>query len=173
MTVQDKVRVNSCCCRWSLRFGTLFTGFLGIILSIATILLILLADMEIRMVIVDIFSKTVTRIIVIINLFMTIFISSLLIYGAWKKKRFLMLPWIVLGLMIAIGLLISIFYTAISHMINISIWGGVLWLVIGLIVFVIYVYLWVVVLSYHRQLKDDKLKGKIDPYGRPYNYSRA
>lgn len=54
------------------------------VLSIATILLILLADMEIRMVIVDIFSQTVTRIIVIINLFMTIFISSLLIYGAWK-----------------------------------------------------------------------------------------
>lgn len=44
-----------------------------------------------------------------------------------------MMPWVVLGIMIAIGLLVSVIYTAVVFFIDEFVLTGVLWLVFGLI----------------------------------------
>jgi len=50
-----------------------------------------------------------------------------------QKNTFMMLPWVVLGLMLAIALLVSVLYTAIMFFINSEVLNGILWLVFGLI----------------------------------------
>lgn len=44
-----------------------------------------------------------------------------------------MMPWVVLGIMIAIGLLISVIYTAVKVFIDGYVLTGILWLVFGLL----------------------------------------
>lgn len=44
-----------------------------------------------------------------------------------------MMPWVVLGIMIAIGLLVSVIYTAVVFFIDEFVLTGVLWLIFGLI----------------------------------------
>lgn len=43
------------------------------------------------------------------------------------------MPWVVLGLMLAIGLLISVIFNAVVYYIDGFVLGGTLWLVIGLL----------------------------------------
>nr|XP_012153191.1 PREDICTED: uncharacterized protein LOC100883083 [Megachile rotundata] len=108
---------------------------------------------------------------------MTILISTLLIVGVLKRNTFMMIPWVVLGIILAVGLLVSVIYTSIMFFVNHEVINGVLWLVLGLVAvgllfLVIYTYLWLVVYSYFQQLRYDKMSSKIGPYGRPYNYRR-
>lgn len=44
-----------------------------------------------------------------------------------------MMPWVVLGLMLAIGLLISVIYNAVVYFIDGYVLGGTLWIVVGLL----------------------------------------
>jgi hypothetical protein len=44
-----------------------------------------------------------------------------------------MLPWVILGIMLAIGLLISVIYTAVVFFIDGFILAGALWLLFGLL----------------------------------------
>lgn len=44
-----------------------------------------------------------------------------------------MMPWVVLGITIAIGLLISVIYTAVVFFIDAFYLAGLLWLIFGLI----------------------------------------
>ncbi|XP_008544381.1 uncharacterized protein LOC103569071 [Microplitis demolitor] len=168
----EKLQVNSCCGCFSLKTGTLFTGICGIILSIITLILLFTVNMELKMIVLDILDKSIIKIIFAINLCMTILISTLLIVGALKKNTFMMLPWVVLGIMLAIGALVSVLYTSIASMVNHKILNGVLSLIIGLIFVAIYTYLWVVVYCYFQQLRMEKMNVKVGPYGRPYNYRR-
>lgn len=82
---------------------------------------------------------------------MTILISLLMIIGVVKvsgghtpafkeyysflfqRNHYLMMPWVVLGIMIAIGLLISVIYTAVKVFIDGYVLTGILWLVFGLL----------------------------------------
>lgn len=52
----------------------------------------------------------------------------------FQRNHYLMVPWVVLGIMIAIGLLISVIYTGIVFFIDGYVLTGVLWLIFGLIV---------------------------------------
>lgn len=45
----------------------------------------------------------------------------------------MMLPWVVLGLILVVGLLVSVLYTSIMFFVNHAVINGILWLVIGLI----------------------------------------
>ncbi|PBC30656.1 uncharacterized protein LOC107997203 [Apis cerana] len=166
------MQLTTCCKCYSLKTGTLFTGILGIVLSIISLILIFTLNVEWKTILIDIVDQSIVRIIFAINLCMTILISTLLIVGALKKKTFLMLPWVVLGLILAVGLLVSVLYTSIMFFIYHDVIIGILWLIIGLLTIVIYVYLWLVVYSYFQQLRYDKMNSRIDPYGRPYNYRR-
>ncbi|XP_074094460.1 uncharacterized protein LOC141524458 [Cotesia typhae] len=168
----EKIQVNTCCGCFSLKTGTIFTGICGIILSIITLILIFTLNIELKMIVLDILDKSIVKIIFAINLCMTILISTLLIVGALKKNTFMMLPWVVLGLMLAIGALVSVLYTSIASMVNHKVLNGVLCLIIGLIFVAIYTYLWVVVYCFFQQLRIEKNNVKVGPYGRPYNYRR-
>ncbi|CAG2065055.1 unnamed protein product [Timema podura] len=64
---------------------------------------------------------------------MTAVISAILIYGAIKRNKFMMLPWVVLAFMLAIGILITIIWTAVVFFIDGFVLSGVLTLVIGFI----------------------------------------
>lgn len=44
-----------------------------------------------------------------------------------------MMPWVVLGIMIAVGLLVSVVYTAVVFFIDGYVLAGILWTVFGLI----------------------------------------
>ena len=48
-----------------------------------------------------------------------------------QKNTFMMLPWVVLGLMLAVAFLVSVLYTAIMFLVNGEVLNGVLWLVFG------------------------------------------
>ncbi|KAK6643293.1 hypothetical protein RUM43_004798 [Polyplax serrata] len=102
---------------------------------------------------------------------MTMLISIMLIIGAVKRKRWFMLPWVVLAIILAIGLAISVIYTAVEFYIHKDYVGGTLGLVIGLVLVGVHIYLWLVVLSYYQLVQEEKNRG---PYGRPmsYNYYR-
>lgn len=50
-----------------------------------------------------------------------------------QKNHYLMMPWVILGFMLVIGLLISVIYTAVMYFIDGFVLGGSLWLAIGLI----------------------------------------
>ncbi|XP_068977196.1 uncharacterized protein [Bombus flavifrons] len=166
------MQLSSCCGCYSLKAGTLFTGILGIILSIISLIMIFTLNVEWKTILIDVLDQSIVKIIFAINLCMTILISMLLIVGAIKKNTFMMLPWVILGLMLAVGLLVSVLYTSIMFFVNHAAINGILWLVIGLIAVVIYAYLWLVVYSYFQYLRYDKLNSRMGPYGRPYNYRR-
>ncbi|CAL7936371.1 unnamed protein product [Xylocopa violacea] len=166
------MQLTSCCGCYSLKAGTLFTGVLGIILSILSLVMIFTLNVEWKTILIDVVDQSIVRIIFAINLCMTILISMLLIIGAVKRNTFMMLPWVVLGLILAVGLLVSVIYTSIMFFVNQLVINGILWLVVGLIAIVIYTYLWLVVYSYFQQLRYDKLNSRMGPYGRPYNYRR-
>ncbi|XP_063700743.1 uncharacterized protein LOC134831038 [Culicoides brevitarsis] len=162
-----KPHLNTCCC-YSLRTGTIISGVIGIVLAIINLILIFTTRAEFKTIIMDWLPSSVVKIIIAINLAMTILISILLIVGAMKRNHYLMLPWVILGIMLAIGLLISVLYTAIVLLIDGFISAGVLWIIVGLIVVAIYVYMWVIVFSYFSDLKDENDRGRYakQPYRR-------
>uniref|UniRef100_A0A336MGD7 CSON001297 protein n=1 Tax=Culicoides sonorensis TaxID=179676 RepID=A0A336MGD7_CULSO len=162
-----KPHMTSCCC-YSLRTGTIITGVLGIILAIITLILIFTTRAEFKTFIMDWLPSSVVKIIIALNLAMTILISILLIFGAMKRNHYLMLPWVILGIMLAIGLLISGLYTGIMLIIDGFVLAGVLWIIIGLFVVGVFIFLWVVVFSYFSDLKDENDRGRYakQPYRR-------
>ncbi|XP_020300300.1 uncharacterized protein LOC109863974 [Pseudomyrmex gracilis] len=166
------MQLKTCCRYCSLKTGTIFSGVCGIVLAVISLILIFTVNIEWKTIIIDILDKTTVKIIFAINLCMTILISTLLIIGVLKKNTFMMLPWVVLGIMLAVGLLVSVLYTSIMFFINHEVLNGVLWLVFGLIAVVVYTYMWLVVFSYFHQLRIEKMNRRIGPYGKPYNYRR-
>jgi len=85
---------------------------------------------------------------------MTIFISLLLLIGIIKRNMYLMMPWVILAVMVVIGLLISVLYTAIKFYIDGDTYNGTMWLVFGLIAVVICAYMWLVVYSFFLIVKE-------------------
>ncbi|KAF7995529.1 hypothetical protein HCN44_006636 [Aphidius gifuensis] len=162
-------QLGSFCGCSTLKTGTIFTGICGIVLSILTIIFIFITDMPLHTIIISL-DRSIVRIIYLINLVMTIFISTLLIIGALQRKTFMMLPWVVLGIILAIGALISVIYTAVAYFLNGWMMAGIIFLIFGLIFVAAFTYLWFVVYSYFQQVKDEKARKGIDPYGRPYSY---
>jgi uncharacterized protein YacL len=99
---------------------------------------------------------------------MTILISLLLIIGALKRNYILMAPWVILGIMLVIGLLISVIWTAVVFFIDDHITSGILWIVFGLLAVVVYFYMWAVCYSFFAILMDEAMRGKYSrqPYRR-------
>jgi len=160
--------LNTCCKFNSLATGSIVSGVFGILLAIASLIVLFLVRVEFRTIVFDWFPSSVVKIILAINLCMTIFISILLIVGVIKRNHYLMMPWVVLGITIAIGLLISILYTSIAFFIQGAVVPGLFWLIFGLIAVVIYVYMWMVVYSHFIVLKEERNRGRYNkqPYRR-------
>uniref|UniRef100_A0A0A9X8L7 Putative ABC transporter permease protein y4fN n=2 Tax=Lygus hesperus TaxID=30085 RepID=A0A0A9X8L7_LYGHE len=155
----------STCCGLSLKFGTIFSGILGMLIGASTLIYILLAkNIKMKTIVIDTLPPEIVRIILAINLVMTVFISLLLVIGALKRNRWLMLPWVILAIMLAIGLLVSVIYTAVVFFLSNYVFSGCLWLVFGLISIAIFFFLWYVVFSYYKMIEFEKGQG---PYARP------
>lgn len=55
-----------------------------------------------------------------------------------QRNMYLMIPWVLLGIMLAIGLLVSVIYTSVDFYIKKDALNGSLFLVLGLISFGMY-----------------------------------
>lgn len=163
--------LDNCCRCCTLRTGTIVTGVLGILLGLSGLITVLSVEkLQVKTIVIDTLPDLAVRIILAVNLVMTIFISSLLIFGAVKRNRWCMLPFVVLALMLAIGLLISVLYTSVEHYVKKDPILGSIWLIFGLISVVVYVYLWCVVFSYYQLVREERGRG---PYGKtPYPQPR-
>lgn len=156
--------LDNCCRCGTLRTGTIITGSLGIALGVIGLVSVLTVNkLHANTILIEL-PETVVRIILAVNMVMTIFISSLLIFGAIKRNRWLMLPFVVLALMLAIGMLISVLYTSVEHFVKKDPILGSCWLIFGLIGVVVHVYLWCVVFSYYQMVREERGRG---PYGKP------
>ncbi|KAI5651836.1 hypothetical protein NE865_00173 [Phthorimaea operculella] len=164
-------RLQKCCCCASTRTGTLIVAVLGILLSIATIIAIWVAPKHTVAFSTFIFDKDfdkklsdneIPRIILTINLIFTILICTLLIVAVKKRRSWMMLPFVVLGIVLAIGLLISILHTSITYYLdeNDHVILATCVLVGGLIYLCIYLYLWVVVFSHYLDVRDEEERGR-------------
>ncbi|XP_037953642.1 uncharacterized protein LOC119683848 [Teleopsis dalmanni] len=160
--------LKTCCFCQSLRNGSIISGILAILLSIITIIVIFTTRVAFKTIFFDWIPTNIVKIILVINLCMTILISLLMIVGVLKRNHYLMMPWVVLGIMIAIGLLVSVIYTAVVFFIDGFVLTGVLWLVFGLIACAILTYCWVVVYSQYCILSEESERGRYNkqPYRR-------
>ncbi|XP_023723303.1 uncharacterized protein LOC111873111 [Cryptotermes secundus] len=151
--------LNKCCCCGSLRAGAIISGVLGVVVAVPTLILILVLNIKMKTIIIDTLPHEIVKIIIALNLVMTVLISVLLIWGAVKRNKFMMLPWIMLSIMIAIGGLISVIWTAVEFYDSNHNTTGTLVLVFGLLGVALMVYLWLVVLSYYQQLVEESHRG--------------
>ncbi|XP_063240377.1 uncharacterized protein LOC134541127 [Bacillus rossius redtenbacheri] len=156
--------LDSCCRCGSLRTGTIVSGALGIVIGIVTMILVLVTNVKFKTVILDFLPKEVLKIMLAVSLFMTAVISALLIFGAAKRNKFLMLPWVVLAFMLSIGILVTIIWAAVVSFIDGFALQGALILLFGLLGLGVYVYMWMVVYSYFQLLMEEGGRG---PYGKP------
>lgn len=164
--------LKNCCRCLTLKTGTIVTGVLAIIIALTTLITILVVKMKMKTIVADHLSSETVKIIVAINLAMTILISTLLIIGTIKKNRWLMAPWVILAIILVIGLAVSVIYTSVEFYINNQPLNGTIWLIIGLLGCAISTYLWFVVFSYFQLIKEEK-EGR-SPYFRPiYPYQRG
>ncbi|KAH8417157.1 hypothetical protein KR222_005187 [Zaprionus bogoriensis] len=163
-----KPLVNSCCLCQTTRNGSVISGILAIVLSILTIIVIFTTRVQFKTFIFDSISNDAVKIILVINLCMTILISLLMIAGVLKRNHYLMVPWVVLGIMIAIGLFISIIYTSIVCFIDGFVLTGVVFLIGGLICSAVLTYCWCVVFSEYANLSEESERGRYNkqPYRR-------
>ncbi|XP_022115633.2 uncharacterized protein LOC110993609 isoform X1 [Pieris rapae] len=168
-------RLQTFCCCASTRTGSIITACLGIILAIATIIMIWVLDRHNvsyrTFIFAEDFDKKladmdIPRIILTINLCFTVLICGLLIIAVLKtsysRRSWLMLPWVVLGIVLAIGLLISILHTSITYYLDEQdrTLLATFILIGGLIYLCIYLYLWAIVFSHYLDVRDEEERGR-------------
>ncbi|KAJ8959638.1 hypothetical protein NQ318_021825 [Aromia moschata] len=135
------------------------------ILAIVGIILVLVIRADLKTIVFDFIDKSIVKIIVIINLVMTIILSIVMLVGVFKRKWFLMAPWVVLGGMLAIGLLVSIIINSINEEHTLM---RTLWLAVGIPSLVVYCYMWYVCASFFSNLLEEAKRGAYtkDPFRR-------
>jgi len=160
--------LNTCCRCQPLRVGAIIAGVGAILLAIVSLVILFVVRAEFKTIVLDWLPQWVVKTVLAVNLCMTIIISIVLIIGVLKKNHFLMLPWVILGFMVIISLVISVIYTAVIFFIDGYILAGVLWIVVGIICVLIYLYMWAVVYSQFTVLKEELQRGKYtrQPYRR-------
>ncbi|RZC39189.1 hypothetical protein BDFB_003764 [Asbolus verrucosus] len=152
-----------------MHFST-YLPFFFQILAIIGIVVILTVRVQFKTIVLDWLDRDTVKIIVVINFCMTILISILLITGAIKRNMYLMLPWVLLAIMLAISLLVSILYTSIQLYSHEQPIGGTIWLVLGLLAVALFIYMWLVVYSFFSIIREESGRGSYmkDPFRRHY-----
>lgn len=159
---------NSCLGRQSLRTGSVIAGVGAILLSIVFIILMFALRFKPKTILFDWLPPGIVKVIIAFNLCMTILISIIMIVGAVKRNHYLMLPWVVLGCMLVIGFLLSVIYTTVMFCINGFFTNALIFAIVGLILVLIYAYMWCVVYSHFTVLREEFKRGKYNrqPYRR-------
>ncbi|XKL69270.1 hypothetical protein PGB90_007039 [Kerria lacca] len=149
----------------SLRNGALITGILSMIAAALTMLYVIFTNHKLYTILIEL-PQTTIKIILIFNLFMTIVISGIMILGVLKERKFFLVVWIILGIMLVISWVISVIYWEIHYLIERQYLESVTWLLIGLVIAILYFYLWLVVYCYYLKLKEEDQRL---PYYKPAN----
>lgn len=76
--------LKTCCRCLPLRTGSIITGIASILMSIATIIIVLTVRAHFRTILLDFLPPSVVKIVIVFNLCMTILISAIMIVGAVK-----------------------------------------------------------------------------------------
>lgn len=76
--------LSSCCKCYPLKTGTIISGVIGIILAIINLIVIFTVRAEFKTIFLDWLPASIVKVIIAINLAMTILISVFLIVGAIK-----------------------------------------------------------------------------------------
>ncbi|XP_031632420.1 uncharacterized protein LOC116346484 [Contarinia nasturtii] len=159
---------QSCCSCQTLRIGSVIAGVAAILLSIVSLIIMFTVRVTYRTIFLDWLPPNIVRIIIAFNLLMTILISAIMLVGALKRNHYLMLPWVVLGAMLVVGLLLSVIYTGFMFIIDGFVMTAIVWIILGLIVTAIFAYMWCVVYSHFTVLREETKRGKYNrqPYRR-------
>lgn len=96
--------LKTCCLCQSLRTGSIISGVAGILLAIASLVVMFTLRVEFRTIFFDFFPSWVVKIILAINLCMTIFISVLLIVGVLKVY----FDWFIITILFLLSLMFKI-----------------------------------------------------------------
>lgn len=79
--------VQSCCRCQSLRTGSLISGVVGILLAIVSLIVMFVVRVDFKTIVFDWLPASVVKIILAVNLCMTVLICLLLIAGVLKVRR--------------------------------------------------------------------------------------
>lgn len=146
--------LDSCCGCISLKNGSLITGILSMVAAALTMIYIIFTKDKLHTILIDL-PQTTIKIILVFNLFMTIVISGVLVLGVLKERKFFLVVWIVLGIMLIISWLISVVYWGFYYLFNHQYLESVVWFIIGIVISALYFYLWLVVYCYYLKLKEE------------------
>lgn len=100
--------LNSCCRCQTLKTGSIICGIMGILLAIASLIMLFVIRVEFKTIVIDSLPSYVVKIILAINLCMTILISILLIIGTIKVNKCIIITISVHFLCIMIFLYVSL-----------------------------------------------------------------
>ncbi|KAM0734425.1 hypothetical protein ACS0PU_011896 [Formica fusca] len=145
------MQLTTCCGCYSLKTGTISIGRFGIVSGVFALIAMCTTDIELPLIIN--LDKTTAKIITAIYYCIIILFCTLLVIGSIKKNAFMMLPWIVLYMMIAVVLLVIIVYSTIVSFINDKVFVGLFTFFFGLAAVAIHMYLWLVVYSHFQELR--------------------
>lgn len=77
-------------------------------------------------------------------------LAGLLVWGAVKKRRNFLLPWIIFAAIVMIGTVVTI----ITCVVILPIGYGITFLIVGILELLVMIYFWLVVFSFYQQLRE-------------------
>lgn len=77
-------------------------------------------------------------------------LAGLLVWGAVKKRRNFLLPWIIFAAIVMVGTVVTI----IACVVILPIGYGITFLIVGILELLVMIYFWLVVFSFYQQLRE-------------------
>ncbi|KAK4019551.1 uncharacterized protein LOC116917569 [Daphnia magna] len=78
-------------------------------------------------------------------------LAGLLVWGAVKKRRNFLLPWLIFAIMVMVGTVVCI----ITCVVILPVSYGITFLIIGVLELLVMIYFWLVVFSFFQQLREN------------------
>ncbi|KAM0734424.1 hypothetical protein ACS0PU_011895 [Formica fusca] len=146
------MQLTTCCGCCSLKTGTIIIGVLQSVFTVFSLIVnFTMTDIEWETIIG--LDRTTAEISFAIYYCIIILFCTLLVIGSIKKNTFMMLPWMILNMMIAVVFLVIIVFSTIVFIIY-YIPAGLFSSFCGLVVAtMIYMYQWLVVYSHFQELR--------------------
>ncbi|XP_053994635.1 uncharacterized protein LOC128884946 [Hylaeus volcanicus] len=149
------MEVQTCCGCCSLKPGTITVGVLCTILSIVAIV------MDYSHIVGHEHLPNASWYFTMISSGLSVLFSILVVVAVLTDQVFLLLPWLFLYIWIIVGTIIGFVYMITLYSVNGYIWFGLILFAFGAAFIMIMMYAWVIVYSYLRKVKRDRMTGKI------------